>query len=400
MSEQAAPWGRIAEDGTVFVRTAEGEREVGTWLAGTPEEGLAHYQRRYEDLAAEVTVLERRAGSDPAATASGARRIRDSLATANVVGDLDALAHRLDAILAATAAKREEQAAARAAAAAQALDLKRGLAEEAESLAQSSDWKRAGDRLRAIGDEWRAIKGADRRTDSGLWRRVTAARDAFGKRRSAHFAELDEKRKAAAVRKEALVKEAEELSGSKEWGETAARYKALMGEWKAAGPAPKGVDDALWARFRAAQDGFFSRRTEVYAERDAEFRGNQEKKEQLLAEAEALDPAGDLDVVQQRLREVQERWDAIGKVPRESMHRLEQRMGAVEQRVRDAAEARWRRPDVSASPLVIRLRESVATLEQKVERARAAGRDAEAQAAAETLAAQREWLAQAERSSG
>ena len=54
------PRGRIAEDGTVYVRTAEGEREVGSWQAGTPEEGLAHFIRRYDDLATEVGLLETR----------------------------------------------------------------------------------------------------------------------------------------------------------------------------------------------------------------------------------------------------------------------------------------------------------------------------------------------------
>ena len=56
-------WGRIAEDGTVYVRTAdEGERVVGSWQAGTPEEGLAHFVRRYDDLATEVGLLETRLG--------------------------------------------------------------------------------------------------------------------------------------------------------------------------------------------------------------------------------------------------------------------------------------------------------------------------------------------------
>lgn len=382
------PWGRVAGDGTVYVRTAAGERAVGTWLAGPPAEGLAYYARRYAEIATEVELLERR----PEPDATVARRLRDALGTANAVGDLDALVHRLEAVIARADEHRAAQAAVRAAAAEQAVAAKQALAEEAERLAASSNWKQAGDRLRAIGDEWRGIHGGGRSTDKQLWDRVAAARAEFGRRRTAHFAELDSKRAAAAVRKEALVKEAEALSGSREWADTAARYKALMGEWKAAGPAPKGAEDALWARFRAAQEVFFARRAEVNSVRDSEFKANQQVKERILAAAEALDPRA--EGAQQKLRDLQERWDAAGKVPREVMHTLEQRMAAVERRVREVTEARWQQAD---SPLLSKLRTSIAHLEQKLAAARAAGRAAEAEAAEATLATQREWLASAER---
>ena len=36
-------WGRIDDDGSVYVITASGERLIGSWQAGTREEGLAHY---------------------------------------------------------------------------------------------------------------------------------------------------------------------------------------------------------------------------------------------------------------------------------------------------------------------------------------------------------------------
>src|SRR5438270_12648092 len=78
-------WGRIADDGTVFVRTADGERPIGSWQAGTAEEGLAFYTRRYDDLAAEVSVLEGRVNAptaDPKAVAAAARKLPESRPTA------------------------------------------------------------------------------------------------------------------------------------------------------------------------------------------------------------------------------------------------------------------------------------------------------------------------------
>lgn len=394
------PWGRIDESGTVYVRTQSGEREVGSWQAGTPEEGLAFYHRKYDELATEVDLLDKRLASeaaDPKATLGGATRLRQSLAMANVVGDLAALDRQLAGVVRAAELKLAAGKAARQEAAKAALASKQALVEEAERLASSTEWKATGDRFRALVEEWRAIKGVDRRTDTELWRRVSAAREEFTRRRGTHFAALDEQRKAAAGKKEKLVAEAESLADSKDFGPTATRYKELMAEWKAAGPAPKGAEDALWARFRGAQDKFFARRSEVFAERDKEYVGNQQIKENLLAEAEALDPTADLDDAQRRLREIQERWEAAGKVPREVMGTLERRMEAVEKRFRELSERKWRQADVQTSPLVIRLRESVTKLERKLEKARATGRDQDAAEAEAALKTQREWLEQAER---
>ena len=402
---QAGQWGRVAEDGTVYVRTAAGERAVGSWQAGTPEQGLAFYARRYDDLATEVGLLERRLGTgagDPAAVAATAKRLRGSLPAAGVVGDLDALDRRLAAVEEAAGMRQEQARSARREQAEQAAARKRALAEEAERLAQSAgatgagmtgtDWKSAGDRLRALGEEWRAVPGAEKSVDRQLWSRFAAARDEFGRLRGAHFAELDAAREAARGRKEALVAEAERLAESTDWGPTSNRLKALMGEWKAAGRAKRGDDDALWERFRSAQDRFFAARTADALERDAELRGNVAAKEAALAEAEALDSSRDPDAALRRLRELQQRYDDAGRVPREVAPDLERRMRAVEERVRSAQEARWERR--TESPFLVRLREAVAGLEARLARARTAGTptaDLEAQ-----LETQRAWLAQAE----
>lgn len=394
------PWGRIADDGTVYVRTADGEREVGSWQAGTPEEGLAHFTRRYDDIATEVTLLETRLASGAASASStvvAATKLRATLPTANVVGDLASLDERLGALIEAAQAKRAQEKADKAVAAEQAAQAKRALAEEAETLAQSTQWKAAGDRLRAIVDEWRTIRGVDRKLDSELWKRVSAARSEFGRRRGAHFAALDEQRKEVITRKEQLVAEAESLSSSTEWTPTANRYRALMTQWKAAGRASKDADDALWQRFRAAQDAFFSRRSAVFDERDSEQKANQAAKEAVLVEAEKIDPAADLAAAQAKLRELQTRYAAIGRAPRDATADLDKRLDAVAARVRDVADAQWRESTVSSSPLVIRLRESVEKLERKIDRAREAGQTAQVRDLESQLETQRQWLAQSER---
>ena len=106
-----------------------------------------------------------------------------SLPTVQAVGDLAALDAQLVGRITAADAKMGEQAEARNAARAEAIAKKEALAAEAETIAESStQWKAAGDRLRAIVEEWKLVKGIDRKTDDALWKRFAAARDAFVRR--------------------------------------------------------------------------------------------------------------------------------------------------------------------------------------------------------------------------
>ena len=382
-------WGRVSDDGTVYVKTAEGERAVGSWHAGPPEQGLAHFTRRYEQLATEVTLLEARLRSgsgDPRQVATSAERLRDGLPTAAVVGDLDSLAKRVEVLLEKTAGAVEEHKAQRAAAKEEAVAALTALAEEAERLAASSSWKDAGERLRTLGQDWKRVSGVDKKTADALWERVAAARARFAERRTAHFGALEQQRSVSQERKEKLVKQAEALAGSTDWKATADRFKQLMAEWKSAGRAPREVEDSLWAAFKGAQDTFFQARSAAFAEKDAEFAGNQKVKEEILAEAEALEVPGG----KARLRQLQEKWDAAGKVPRDVMKSLEDRFAKVEEKFRNGPATPTKQPD---SPVVVRLKEQVADLEKKLAVAQAAGRptgDIEAQ-----LETQRQWLAQA-----
>jgi hypothetical protein len=398
-STDPAEWGRVDADGTVYVRTAQGERTVGSWKAGDASAALAFFGRRYEDIAAEVGLLETRFASgkaDATHTLASAQRIRTSLDDAKVVGDLDALATRLTALESRCNERHEADRAAKAARAAANTDTKRALVEEAEQLAQSTQWKSAGDRLREIATGWRDIR-VDRRTDNELWARLRTARTTFTKRRTQHFAEVAQERDQAAQQKEKLVKEAEGLAESSDWKPTAARLKSLMREWKAIAHASREDEAALWERFRAAQDAFFSRLSAVNAERDAAAREGQEAREKLLTEAEAIDPSAGLAEAQAALRNLQDRWEKAPRAPRDIANALDERLAAVSRKVRDVVDAQWRESAVENSPLVIRLRESVAKLERKIERARADGREKDVAEVEATLTTQREWLAQAER---
>jgi hypothetical protein len=395
-------WGRIDDDGTVYLRTADGERVIGSWHAGSREDGIAFYVLRYTDLEAEVGLLEGRAASDASdasAVGDAARKLREVVPSAAAMGDLDALTARLDGVLAAIEERYAAKRAERAAAAAAAADRKRALVAEAQKLAESTSWKATGERYRAIVEEWKAIRGVDRKTDSGLWGELSKARRQFDARRRAHFAEVEQQREVASEKKTKLASEAEKLADSSEWAATAKQFRDLMTQWKAAGHARRDVDDELWQRFKTAQDAFFTRRSEQFSKRDAEFAANLEAKQALVAEAERLDAAADPDGARKRLRSIHDRWEKIGHVPREAKAGLESKLGDAERAIREAS-AVSRKVEVSESPLVIRLRESVEKLEARLGRAKDAGDTKLAEETEASLATQREWLAQAEQSAG
>ena len=379
-SEHTSEWGRIDDDGTVYVKTEDGERIIGSWQAGDAAAGLAYYQRRYADLVTEVSLLQNRLESgagDPKATWAQAAALQDSLADASVMGDLAGLKVRLGALRAATEAKLAEQMLAKEAERSRAIEAKQKLVDEAEAIAASStQWKAAGDRMRSIVDDWKQIKGVDRKTDESLWKRYAAARDAFGQRRGQHFAGLDVERGEARAAKEALIARAEKLSQSSDWRETAEAMKRLMTDWKAAPRASKSEEDALWTRFRAAQDAFFVRRSETFAERDASELDNQRLKEAIIAEAETLD-LSDPRRATQKLAALGARFDEVGHVPRDAMRGLDERMQAAERRVRGAAEASRPAPSTGeTNPFLAAMIARLAEAQAKLEQARRSGDDA------------------------
>ncbi|MDT0449835.1 DUF349 domain-containing protein [Streptomyces hesseae] len=396
------PWGRVDETGTVYVRTADGEQVVGSWQAGSPEEALAYFERKYEGLVVEIGLLERRVKTtDLSAKDAMAAidHIRTQVDEHHVVGDLNALRERLDKLVATVETRREERKAAKAKQSEEARTAKESLVAEAEELAASEQWRSAGERLRALVDTWKGLPRLDRKTDDELWHRFSHARSAFSKRRKAHFASLDAQREEARKVKEKLVAEAESLSGSTDWGPTAARYRDLMADWKAAGRAQREAEDELWARFRGAQDVFFQARGHVFAERDAEQSGNLTLKEELVVEAEKLLPVTDLKAARAAFRSINERWEAIGHVPRDARPKIEGRMHAVERSIQEAEESEWRRTNpearARAAGLTGQLQAAVDKLQEQVDKARAAGNDAKANKLSQELEGRKALLDQA-----
>ncbi len=399
-----APWGRVGEDGTVFVRTASGERAVGQYPDGSPEEALAYFERKFADLEGQVSLLEQRArrGAPAGDVAKAVAKLQQTLHDANAVGDLASLAQRLDALSTTVEQIGEQQSAEAKAAVDAAIAERTALVEEAEALAgldpAKAQWKQVTQTLDGIFERWQKHQQEGPRLPKNLgndlWKRFRAARSTIEQHRRAFFAELDAQHKQARQVKESLIEQAEALEPKGASGIPA--YRQLLEEWKQAGRAGKKADDALWKKFKAAGDVLYAAKAEIHARDSVEFEENLKLKLALLDEAAPLLEETDRDAARDRLLSIQRRWEKIGKVPRDHVRSVEDRLRKIEAAVRKLDEEHWRRTDpelqARADGMTNQLTELIAKLEEEVAEAKAAGDETRAAQAQEALDARRAWL--------
>lgn len=366
---------------------------------------MAFFVRRYEALEVEVGLLESRLRAQkvsPADSRKSVQALRDSVSEANAVGDLAALVDRLDALAPLIDEQAEERRALRAEQNQQTLAAKEAMVAEAEKIADGNDWRGGVNRFRQLLDQWKQLPRIDKKTDDDLWHRFSTARTHYTKRRKHQFAEQAKAREAARVTKERIIAEAEPLAASTDWGPTSGAFRDLMQQWKAAGPAPREVEEKLWQRFRGLQDQFFEARTRAQSEQDEEFRDNQRAKEALLDEAErTVVPVTDLRASKAAFRAFLDRFSEIGKVPRDAMRTIDGRVKALERAVRAAEDEQWRRTDPQArrraSDTANKLQAQIDELTAKAEKAEARGDTKKAQEHRDAIATYRSWLEQAEK---
>ena len=407
-----ALFGRVADDGTVYVFTRHGEKPVGSYPGKTKEEALAYFVRKFEQLASEIALTAARIRSGamvPSDAEESVARLRQQVETINAVGDLAALAIAIEQIpplideqRAVYAAKKAAAAQERAAARVASKEAKEKLVAEAEQVAAKDNWKASGDRLKELLDQWKALPRIEKAEDEQLWKRFSSARNGFDRRRRTHFAKIASANDSVAQAKEAIVQEAEKLASSRDWVNTAKRFASLMQQWKNAGRGAKKSDDALWLRFRTAQEAFFAAKKSDLEKRDSSQTANLAAKEELLKEFESLLPITDFTQAKKRFRELLQKWERVGHVPRDKRDTLDLRLGEVEREIRALEEQEKRKGDPTAkaraADVVRQLSEAIANYEAAATKADAAGDAKKAQSARESAEARRAWLAEAERS--
>jgi hypothetical protein len=404
-------FGRVAEDGTVYVRTPDGERSVGSYPGKTAEEALAYFVRKFESVASEVALLASRIKNGamvPSDAHEAVTKLREQVKNLNGVGDLALLAASVEQIpaliedhRAAYQERKDLETAVREAKRAGALVEKEKMVVEAESLALSENWKTTSERLKVLLDEWKAAPRLDKATDAELWKRFSASRNKFDKRRRTHFASLDAVHSEVAAKKEALALEAEKLATSREWLNTARRFKELMDSWKAAGRGKANVDTKLWARFKAAQDTFFAAKNADLEKRQGSMAENLEKREALIPQIEAILPISDLASAKKNFRNLMEQWQKIGITDRNKRAAFDARIEKVENAIHELNEEYSRRTDPTAiaraNDVVKGLEDAIASYEAAAAKADAAGDSKKATTAREAAEARRAWLVEAKK---
>jgi len=404
VSNDQAPWGRVDETGTVFVREASGERAVGQYPDGTAEEALAYFERKYTELAGQVTLLEQRAkrGAPAADIAKTVKTLTATISTANAVGNLAALTTRLEALSGTVTELTEKQSVEAKAAVEAAIAERTSLVVEAETLAAQdpakAQWKQVTAALDDIFARWQKHQADGPRLPKNegndLWKRFRAARTTIDTHRKAFFSELDGAHRDARTRKQGLVEKAEALVPKGVDGIPA--YRALLDEWKLAGRAGKKIDDSLWAKFKAAGDELYSAKSEVDAKDNVEFEANLALKLELLTEAEPLIAATDRAKAKEALFSIQRRWDKIGKVPRDKVKVIEDRLRKVETAVRKLDEDHWQKSDpekqARSEGLASQLTDAIAKLERELADAEKSGDKKKIKDAKEALDARKLWL--------
>jgi len=386
---EASKWGRVDPDGTVFVTEGQAERAVGQFPGVPTAEALALYARRYLDLLAQVELFDQRMDQlTQKEIDTTLASLKTNLAEPPAVGDMAALQQAYRDVKAHAAQVRQRLEAERLAAKDKALQDRTAMVEQIEQVANQDaeqiNWKQASQMLRDTFENWKQAQRTGPRIDRGvedeLWKRFAHARATFDRKRRAFFAELDKRQGTAKAAKEALVAEAEKLATSVEWGETSRAFRDLMDRWRAAGRTNRKQDDALWTRFRAAQDQFFQARDAHHAANDAEREGNLQAKLEVIEEAEKLLPVEDLAKAKAKLRELEDKWDGIGHVPRKDIDRVEGRMKAVADQVRAAEEAAWRKTNpetqARADSMTQQLEALIDGLKRKLVKVEATGNEA------------------------
>ena len=404
MTQTVNSQGRVDEENNVYVFDNGSERKVGQYPGVSMQEALAYFERKFSELEANVRILEQRVKSkaDAASISKAAQKLSADLAEPAAVGNIQELRDRVASITPSIEQMKKDKSEASEKAALQVLATRRDIAAKAQELAEKdpkkTQWKAASAQMNELFEKWQqSQKDAPRisRKDSEpIWKTFSQARTKFEANKRAFFSALSAESKNVRAKKTALVTQAEALVAK--GADSASEYRKLLDQWKLSGRSQGAQDDQLWERFKAAGDSIYAVRKEVIAKESVEFKANYEAKLLIIAEAEKLDPLANLAEAKKQLLLIQNRYDKAGKVPKDKIRETDDRMRAVDKKIKDAEQENWRKSDPAAiertNGVLSQLEQSIAKLELELKDAEAANDSSKIQKAKEALEARKSWL--------
>lgn len=396
-------FGRVDAENNVFVIDGS-ERKVGQYPGVTTDEALAYFVRKFEDIAAQVRILEQRVANkvDSHGMKKMAAKLMEDLKEPAAVGDLADLRRRvgnLDSKISSLVSEKQE---ASKEATAEALAKRIAIADRAEAIANQdaskTQWKTSGAEMTKLFEDWQALQKSGPKVSKSeadsVWKRFSSARTRFETAKRAYFAGLDATNKQVKAKKNSIVEQAEALAAK--GSDDVAGYRKLLDEWKNSGRTPGKSDDALWARFKAAGDTIFAKKSETAVVENAEQEKNLAVKLEIIKDAQAIDPTKDLAEAKKALLVIQQRWEKAGRVPKDKLRETEDKLRAVEAKVRAVEEDQWRKTDPAAiersNSVTAQLEDSIKKLEQDLAKATTGGDAKKVKDATEALAARKAWL--------
>jgi hypothetical protein len=397
-------FGRVDNENNVFVIDNGTERKVGQYPGVTEEEAFAYFERKFQELDANVRILEQRVknNADPASIATAAEKLTKELVEPTAVGNLQELRSRVLAITPNIEKMREEKSEANKKATEAALKLRTEIAEKARALADKdpkrTQWKIASKDMSDLFEAWQAAQKSGpkvpRKEADAIWKVFSQARTKFEANKRAFFAELTVVTRNARAKKSELAAKAEALVAK--GADAATDYRKLLDEWKLSGRSQGKQDDALWEKFKAAGDAIYALRKETIAKEQVEYSANYEVKLAIIADAEKLDPTKDLAEAKKQLLSIQQRYEKAGKVPKDKIRETDDRMRAVEKKFKDIEQEHWRKSDPAAiertNGMLSQLEDSIAALESDLAAATAAKDSKKTTELTAALAARKSWL--------
>jgi hypothetical protein len=201
------------------------------------------------------------------------------------------------------------------------LVLKTELCVKAEALKNETLISKALKELNEIHQEYKELGPVPQENQEEIWLRLKAATDAIYVNKR-NFEQQRHSQEAAnlALKKELIptIQALENFSSDsiQEWNKQSEKIVAIKDAWSKIGAVDKdksnGVDKLFWASFK----GFFAKKAVFYQQLDSIRTVNQERKEALIAKAEALLETEDIEQAINTVKRLQAEWKLIGQTPK------------------------------------------------------------------------------------
>lgn len=137
--------------------------------------------------------------------------------------------------------------------------LKVDLCMEAEALKDSTEWKKTGDKLRQLQDQWKNVGPVAKKHSDKLWHRFRTACDAFYEQRNKHFEGMNSEQDDNLAKKKALVAEIEAFEPGDDHNGNFEALKSFQSRWIEIGHVPLKEKDSLNKAYRSIIDKQFAK---------------------------------------------------------------------------------------------------------------------------------------------